>query len=483
MKKLKLNLFLSALLLFVFTTLKSQNILNFKISKPYCYLNFIETYLGRLGTSSSLQDFIKENAPKKDTTFLQLLETFQSIQLDYSFNRAQFPQTRRANRSTYDLIYIAAVQANTIDEFGGRIVGILPNGEHQKLLTVLKSIEPYYEKMIWEKYGEQMLKQMNALESYQKQANEAFLKLKNLYNADWSNDMPFTVALYPIPGKKGNTSATPHANSLCVAVLTEETDYAGRMSVVMHEINHVLYDEQSPLFQHTLEKYFTQNTSPFAASAYNFFDEGMATACGNGWAFKYLTNKMDTTEWYNNEYINGFGKALFPLVEKYIAKGQKIDSLFVNEAIRLFGEKFPNAPNDFGIRMNNFALYLDIEDHDEAGRQIRQQAFFKHFSIYSLNSSSPILDKITLDAMKNSPQTQVIVVEIDPRKTINRLKTVFPELGKMQYDVKSNFVLNFMDKKNRLITIINIKKDGLDAAIKSIKDKRYFDPQKSYWVY
>jgi hypothetical protein len=43
--------------------------------------------------------------------------------------------------------------------------------------------------------------------------------------------MPFTVVLYPVPGKKGNTSATPHANSLCVAVLTEETDYAGRYKI------------------------------------------------------------------------------------------------------------------------------------------------------------------------------------------------------------------------------------------------------------
>lgn len=89
--------------------------------------------------------------------------------------------------------------------------------------------------------------------AYASRASKIFKEFQHFYNSVWPADIPFVVALYPIPGSKGHTTATPHANNLCVGVLTDETSHIERIGVVLHEIGHVQYDEQAYEFQHEIE--------------------------------------------------------------------------------------------------------------------------------------------------------------------------------------------------------------------------------------
>ena len=383
------------------------DIITFKISKPYCIFNFLETATNQQGTSSTLNDFIVLNT-KNDTVFKRLCIEYKNIQTDYIYKREEFPENRRQNRSTKDLIDIALVNSNTLDEFKNKTIGILPNSEQQKLVNVLKQTEKIYDNLLWNNTEQKLSNQKKELELYASKSSEIFNKFQHFYNSSWTTDIPFIVTLYPIPGKRGNSTATPHVNSLCVGVLTDETRHIERIGVVLHEMCHVLYDEQTKEFQHEIEKWFDNNKSPYKQYAYNFFDEGLATALGNGWAFKNLSGNMDTSEWYNNEYINGFAKELYPLVEDYINNHQQIDKQFIDKSIELFARKFPNSISDYGILLNRVSVYSDVENDLE--RTDLMNIIGERFQLSNVNSSSPILDITSLELLKNSTQTQLVII-------------------------------------------------------------------------
>jgi hypothetical protein len=463
-------------------TLSAQDIVQFKISKPYCIFNFFETAAGAPGNSITLKQFTEANIPKEDTAFYQSVKVFANLRLSYNYKREEFPTNRHAYRSTYDLLCIAAVKSTTLADFKEKTIGILTNSEHQKLFTLLALAEKYYDRIIWTAYEAKLKEQLNALEKYKKQCNEIFLLFKNFYNSSWTNDIPFTVAIYPIPGKRGVSTATPHANSLCVGVLTDETDHAVRIGVTMHEMCHVLYDEQLSSFQHQLDAAFMQSKSPFNKLAYGFFDEALATALGNAWTYQYINNKTDTSEWYNNTYINGFAHAIYPLARQYIANKKTIDNDFVAQAIRLFGEKFPKSPYDYSILLNNMYLYTDAGTNEE--RQELKAVIGKYFRMSSFNLSSPILHEYSVESLKNGKETSMIIIDRDHEITLNRLKEIFPAMKNyLTGKNDKNFVLSFFDNAKRPVIIIHtINADMLNKAIALMQKQKYIDESKPYIV-
>lgn len=451
-----------------------QDIITFKISKPYCIFNFLETATNQQGTSSTLNDFIALNT-KNDSVFKRLCLEFKNIQTDYNFKREEFPENRRQNRSTKDLIDIALVNSNTLDEFKNKTIGILPNSEQQKLVNVLKQTEKFYDNLLWNNNEQKLSNQKKELELYASKSSEIFNKFQHFYNSSWTTDIPFIVTLYPIPGKRGNSTATPHANSLCVGVLTDEIRHIERIGVVLHEMCHVLYDEQTKEFQHEIEKWFDNNSSPYKQYAYNFFDEGLATALGNGWAFKNLSGSIDTSEWYDNEYINGFAKELYPLVEDYINNNQQIDKQFIDKSIELFAKKFPNSVSDYGILLNRVSIYSDAETDLE--RADLMNTIGEKFQLSNVNSSSPILDKTSLELLKNSTQTQLVIISKNHKDNFNALRKMFPILSKI--NPTTNTIFSFYDKNNRPIIILFATENKyINDLVKRMETLKYFDTKK-----
>jgi hypothetical protein len=451
-----------------------QDIITFKISKPYCIFNFLETATNQQGTSSTLNDFIASNT-KNDTVFKRLCLEFKNIQTDYNYKREEFPENRRQNRSTKDLIDIDLVNSNTLDEFKNKTIGILPNSDQQKLVNVLKQTEKIYDNLLWNNNEQKLSNQKKELELYASKSSEIFNKFQHFYNSSWTTDIPFIVTLYPIPGKRGNSTATPHANSLCVGVLTDETRHIERIGVVLHEMCHVLYDEQTKEFQHEIEKWFDNNSSPYKQYAYNFFDEGLATALGNGWAFKNLSGSIDTSEWYDNEYINGFAKELYPLVEDYINNNQQIDKQFIDKSIELFAKKFPNSVSDYGILLNRVSIYSDAETDLE--RADLMNTIGEKFQLSNVNSSSPILDKTSLELLKNSTQTQLVIISKNHKDNFNALRKMFPILSKI--NPTTNTIFSFYDKNNRPIIILFATENKyINDLVKRMETLKYFDTKK-----
>ena len=155
---------------------------------------------------------------------------------------------------------------------------------------------------------------------------------------------------------------------------------------------HILYDGQSADNQHNIERWMNKSSSKYKSLAYQYFDEGMATAIGNGWAYEVLNNKIDKTDWYNDDIINGYGHALFPLVKSYLRTGKTMDSTFVNEAIELFASTFPNSINDYNVMLND--VFISGSFPDSLNSPI-MKIVADNFRISSRALSTPFMDEET----------------------------------------------------------------------------------------
>lgn len=469
---------LFSLIVFLAGMIQAQefNQFYFKISKPYCVFNFLETAVNKPGTSSTLRDYINEEN-KGNRTFGKLCERFKSLDLDHQYNWEQLPVSRRQTRSTYDLLVIALVNADNWEEFSLKISGLYPISDQDNLVSILKEAERSYNSTIEHYFNTEFQHQFDELNKFSKIGSEYFKKIKQFYNSAWTDQLPFYVALYPIPGESGTTTATPHANSLCVGVLTGEKDYVQRFGVVMHEMCHVLYDEQTADFQHLLAGYFERNKSPFAPFAQRYFDEGLATALGNGWVFKALNGELDSTEWYNNETINGFAKAIYPLVESYMDNGKVINQDFVNQSIELFGKTFPNCSRNYADLLNACSIYLDVEKDVNVEIDEFMATASNYFQFSNTNISSPITDPISLDMMANNQKTQFIVISQNHQATYKKVSKMLPDLKKVKF--KQNSLISYTDKNGRaVIVLIAANKTELENLFQKMDAEKYFDENK-----
>ena len=432
----------------------------------------METATNGNGTSSYFKKYIEEKT-KNDLDFKNICEEYKKINLNYSYKRFEFPDERRPNRSTYDLISINAVNSNNLNEFKESTIGILPIVEYQKLFKILFKAEKIYDDIIWNDYEKKIINQKSNLIKFKKANIEIFNRFNNFYNSTWTNEIPFEIALYPIPGKKGSTTATPHGNSLCIGVLTDETDYTSRNGVILHEMCHVLYDEQSKEFQKQLVSYFAENKSEYSKFASAYFDEALATALGNGWAYKNMNGKIDEKEWYNDDYIEGFARGIYSLVENYLNENKQIDKNFIDKSIEIFGLKFPNVNADYSILLNKLYLYYDNEDESEITIPLR-----KYFRLSNVNFSSPILHPYSIEFLNESYGNQLIIVNKNQKNTLDKLKEIYPELSKINFENKP-LNLSFFDKKgNAVIILIVNNKLEFENLIEQMNKEKYFDKTK-----
>jgi hypothetical protein len=461
------------------TSFGQADIVQFKTSKPYNILHFIETASGQGIHSTTFRKYI-DSVSGNHAAFRTLLTDFSTINLNYPYKLEELPANRQQYRTTYELIVIAAVQSPTLAAFRQRTIGIIPNSEHQKLFKLLAAGEAFYDKWVWAAYKSKTQNQVQALKKYQKHGNALFKLYRTFYNSSWADDIPFTVALYPIPGKKGSSTATPHANSLCVGVFADETEHNERIGVVLHEMCHVLYSEQASGFQHTLDSFFTSSTSEYSKLAYSYFDEALATALGNGYTYQYISNKPDTGAWYDNKYIDGFAHAIYPMVRHYLAGNKTLDADFVREAIRLFGETFPKATNDYAILFNNLFIYADVETAQE--RSSLKSTLQNYFQLSHSNMSTPILHEYSLESLQSAKEAQLIVIDRNHEKNMAKLKELFPAItGYLKDKTEQDYVLSFFDISKRPVVIINIGSlKKLGKALQQLVTQQYIDAGTPY---
>ena len=456
----------------------SQQLVQTKFSKPFAIVKFLQTAIGGHGTSVTFKHQIDTSFLGKDVVFQNLVIEYQSIQLDYNYIKQQYPSNRKHTTSTWDLLCVAAISSNTNEEFLNRIIGIYPNIDYLKLKHVITETEPFYDRYIYTKYKSNVDDRLRELQGLSPKLNELFEKFKTFYGSSWDKSMPFHLAIYPIIGRSGQTTATPHANCLEMGVLTHEEDVFDLLSIGMHEMSHVLFEEQPLLLQQQLDSTFTDSITPYTKFAYHYIDEALATALGNGYAYKELAGEMDSAEWYNDAYINAYAKTLFPLVEQYVNNKQQIDKAFVLKAIDLFKQTFPNALYDF----DPLLMTTDVYFEDDVAKDIDDIESVLHhtFRMYSSNTSIPVSDKESFENIKHSKETQVIIIHKNQTQNLDRLKLIFKNL--VNLPAQKNMLISFLDRNQRAVIIIVAEnKEKAIEGVQLMKTQKEINPKK-LWV-
>jgi hypothetical protein len=270
------------------------------------------------------------------------------------------------------------------------------------------------------------------------------------------------MAFYPFPNTK-SFSAEAYYNNAVGAIPTYMKDYNGYMSVILHEIYHILYNEQPLAVKKAIDSYFEKNPSKNSIYAYGLLNEALATAMGNGYAYEKLAGKIDTAEWYDSKYRNLMGKAVFPLVKEYIAQKKPIDKRFINEYIKIYDEKFPTWINE----MDNLMVYRDVITESPLDFNVIQQLFTEASNVSSQNA----ITKSALDDMKDRPLTKLIIVSKNNKEKLDMIKNTFPELKKWKYQADKEFQYHtFLNNRTHLF-IVNQHKSPTETLLKKLSTK------------
>jgi len=437
--------------------------------KPLAVFSFLETASNQRAISLSYQDYIMEHLGDNEE-FINIVNDYSAIEIEYSIEYNQYPDNRPAYRNTKDLIWGAASSTSSLAAFSDAIIGILPHFDHVALMDAMVQAEPYYDELIGNPQSEQVAAFIKDLSKYKTQIEDAYLEIAEFYGTDWDRSIPFKVVFYPIPLEHGMTSAIPKGNNLiCNFLSLNDQSYKSVLGVLIHEMCHILYYEQSVDLQHQLDRFWTQSESPYAKLAYSYADEGLATALGNGWAYEFINGEIDTFQWYNDPYINGFGHELYHEAKSYIDLDKSMDQDFIDAAIKLFADRFPKAIYDKNVLLNEVVLIANSEDSEKLDSIV--DTYRSKFRTRSMWFYTPIQQENPQESILKKGVSKFIIVERDHDQSLELLRTHFEQIPQ---EVPMNSIFTFEDTATQCIVFLLVI-DGLSHLSDTI-DKVAEDP-------
>ncbi|GAB5524792.1 MAG: hypothetical protein Roseis2KO_26640 [Roseivirga sp.] len=442
-------------------------------SKPLSLLTFLEASGEGHKRYRDYHNYINEHLGT-DAGFQQLAKDYEDIYLNYLIRRKEFPTSRYLHRvSVKDLIWSAASNASDLDDFNVRITGLLPYISQNNLYQTLKKAEPYYDKLVWNPAEASIADIQEKLTPYLTEFERLFFEINTFYQSGWTKDLPFKLVVYPIPLANGNTTATAKGNALICGFLAKRPNpHKDILGVIIHEIGHTLYSEQPAGLQRDMKQWFDENPSAFAPLANSYLDEALATVLGNGWANKELTGEMDPNPWYNNPYIDGFARALYPMTEEYLKADKPIDKAYIDQAVELFANTFPKADKIPTTLLGEINLYLNAEVEEDIDRI--EATLYKYFNPFPHEYLIPINDESSIESFGVKNLTKLFIVDTDHEKTLELIDKNYPD---QKVESKANSIFSFRDQATKsAVIIINVQNQAmLEKALIQLSEQAYLD--------
>jgi hypothetical protein len=373
------------------------------------FLVFVETARGDSLRSTTLREAFERSrqaTPEVRARLAALLDEAPSLRESVVFQ--SYPEARRQARSLPELMLLAAAQARDLDDFELRCRGLLPFPEHARLFAAYRALYPIYLEALWEPHQGELAAFQAKLEARAREADLAgsLGAARELLGAEWPPGVPLEVRLYPIPGRQGHSVSLSSANLEILGVLTDKEDVDGILGILVHEACHSLWDAQPLERQRELDERFGANPSPYARYAYRLLNEGLAAAVGNGETYARLTGRLDEDPWYNEATIEGYARALYPLVHEYLARGRRLDLAFVDQAVARFAGRFPEAIYRFDNLLTDVLLLCDGDPLDT--RRVGQ-ALRARFRVNSFSRLAPADAPDALSALAEARSATVVL--------------------------------------------------------------------------
>ncbi len=266
-----------------------------------------------------------------------------------------------------------AAHASSTDSFFRKAEGAVPAAALRELRAALDELEPLVARRV-----------EGTRTGTQKKAPEMLGALLDKHNAPaflgdvaalFGSRPPagLLVGLVPVPIRRGSGVKTfaHQAGPVVVVEVLDDDDLDHRVGVVVHELVHVLWFARPPATRRGLDDAFAALGRPEAHVALALLNEGLATALGNGLFELRASGGLPDGSWYADEAIDGFARALLPLLQARIAGEQELDSSFASEATRVLAARFSGVASDPRFAFRRVLVVRvgsAMPDHDLANR-------------------------------------------------------------------------------------------------------------------
>jgi hypothetical protein len=394
--------------------------------------------------------------------YKRIISKFDELNFDYSYQFEAFPYGSKIPMQTRDILKKNLIETNNLNDFKFRSIGILPNKTLNDLTACIAAFTPVYNEVIYNPNKELFEKQIKEITRYsdEHRIENYFETGLTFYNSSWDNSIPFEIAFYPLPDSDFFTTQAFY-NNFISAIQTNLKDYKGLFSVMLHETFHIIYDEQSLEVKKEIYKYFKESKSRYSNYAYQLFNEALATALGNGYVYDELAGKLDANDWYYHRYIDLMARKIYPLVTEYIAQKKPIDKSFIDNYIVLYEVNFPN----WIYELDNIMTYrYVISENEEDFNTINRL-----FRYCSASESETKLTESSIEKMKETPLTKVVIISKNNSEKLNLIKRKFSELKNLKFNANKEFAYHTILKDKSQLIILNQKNSTIATLIKRVE--------------
>lgn len=448
-------------LLFLITFAFGQNVkFNIKYSEQLAVFVFMQNI-----SENSPENVFKTEFQKSkynSDNYKNIISKFDKLSIDYSYAFDEFPYGSKIPMQTRDILKKNLIETTNLNDFKLRSIGIIPNKTLIDLTEMISTFTPIYNEIIYNPNKVQFEKQLFEISKYSKEHKiEDFFETGLLfYNSNWDNSIPFEIAFYPLPNSQSFT-AQAFYNNFISAIQTNLKDYKDLFSVMLHETFHIIYDEQSLEVKNNIDKYFKENKSKNSNYSYQILNEVLATALGNGYVYGKLDGKTDSNDWYYHQYIDLLARKIYPLVIDYIAQKKPMDRNFIDNYIKIYDVNFPNWINE----LENIMAYRYVISENQDGFNLIRKTFWYRSS----EENDTEITENSIEKMRKSPLTKVIIVSKNNNEKLNLIKKKFPELKNWNYKADKDFGYKILLEDKSQLIVINQKKSTIEALFKTIE--------------
>ena len=453
-----------------------------EVSRTHALVRFVETLAGGSNTyrgSRKAFEASRFNTPAAR----RWLRRYQSLDRDPGFDRDGYPAGRLGSVGSIVPSYLAAsADAQDLPDLQRRTAGLLPNEVLMGLDSVYRYFTPAFDTLAWLPNAAELGRLRTAYADFlaQSQLMPKFGRLRTFYGSVWPDALPYRVLLTPqLDVKQGfnglifSNHATAVGNLVLLDCHPQSRTFVDGTSVVFHEMSHSLSAQQRLGLQQQLEGWYLHHPSPNGRYAYNLMEEALATV-GGEWIYVQQKGRPESGEWYFDDYINRYAKALYPLMTGYVERGQTIDSAFVNQAIGLFDQTFPQAATSYVNLFRNVLYWTNADDF-----QATVQPFRDRFRSTFTYSTTPILNSAkALSRAQSGEVLPVILVTNDHKATLKYLRENLPALRKQRLRPEQNFLLSTVGPSGPIVLVNAHGPAQLTAAAKLLETQGHLNPKE-----
>jgi len=454
-----------SLLLFSSTTALGQEIqFQVKFSKPFAVFEFLSS----LSASARPNPYKKEfnSSEYHSKKYIDGVAQFDSLNLDHSYEFTEYPQGQKVGGDIGSFLRRNLILSEDVQDFKQRSMGLIPNSGLIILCDLLAAFTPVYDSVIYIPMKQHFDAQIDTVSNIIRSVklNFYFGQALQFFNSSWDRTIPFILCFYPLPHSRSWT-ATAISNVALSAVPDTLSDYNGLLSVMLHEVCHILYDEKPLSNWMQIDHWFVSNPSKCMRYAYSLFNEAMATAVGNGYFHTQLAGKENKGNWYGSKYINLMAKQIYPVVKEYITNQRSIDSDFIAGYIHLYDQNFSSWLTEMDNLMYGGIIMSEApEDFQLFNRKFRSGHKYENE-----------ISKSSLQKLENTTSTKIIIVNTDQKEKLRLIRQNIAELHGWHYNEKKDFIYSLFLKDRTWLIIFNNVKGTAEEKLQTLVLKEPID--------